>query len=203
MPDLESAEVERRRRVHSGPNPRRRPPGFFGEASPARRQLGLCLLVLGALGAGAREPADPETPIVVRNADGATTRVLREAVRAASRWLADDGCREIFSDFRDARGRALVEVLRAVGREGHEYLRWLIFFNGAHEKGCLEGGAFATTMPGSRVVYLCPGFKNLHSDRTLAAAIVIHEELHSLGLGEDPPSSLEITNRVLSRCVPP
>jgi hypothetical protein len=52
----------------------------------------------------------------------------------------------------------------------------------------------------SRVVRLCPAFKKLQSDVSHAATIVIHEELHSLGLGENPPSSLEITARVVARC---
>jgi hypothetical protein len=30
--------------------------------------------------------------------------------------------------------------------------------------------------------------------------MVIHEMLHTLGLGEDPPSSFEITERVRRRC---
>jgi hypothetical protein len=33
-----------------------------------------------------------------------------------------------------------------------------------------------------------------------AAALIIHEELHSLGLAENPPSSAAITDRVISRC---
>jgi hypothetical protein len=33
-----------------------------------------------------------------------------------------------------------------------------------------------------------------------AQAIVIHEALHTLGLGENPPSSAEITARVLASC---
>jgi hypothetical protein len=33
-----------------------------------------------------------------------------------------------------------------------------------------------------------------------AEAYVIHEMLHSLGLGENPPSSLAITAKVMSRC---
>jgi len=37
-------------------------------------------------------------------------------------------------------------------------------------------------------------------DPILADAALIHESLHSLGLGENPPSSLEITSRVISRC---
>ena len=31
-------------------------------------------------------------------------------------------------------------------------------------------------------------------------AILIHEALHSLGLGEDPPSSDYITERIRARC---
>jgi hypothetical protein len=37
-------------------------------------------------------------------------------------------------------------------------------------------------------------------DPSLAAALIIHEELHSLGLGEDPPTSKEITAKVIERC---
>ena len=33
-----------------------------------------------------------------------------------------------------------------------------------------------------------------------AEAALIHESLHSLGLGENPPTSSEITSRVISRC---
>ena len=38
------------------------------------------------------------------------------------------------------------------------------------------------------------------SDPGFAAALVIHEELHVLGLGENPPSAREITARVVARC---
>jgi len=37
-------------------------------------------------------------------------------------------------------------------------------------------------------------------DPFLADVALIHESLHSLGLGENPPSSSEITSRVISRC---
>ena len=37
-------------------------------------------------------------------------------------------------------------------------------------------------------------------DPSLAEAIVIHEMLHTLGLGENPPTSTEITKRVKGRC---
>jgi hypothetical protein len=36
--------------------------------------------------------------------------------------------------------------------------------------------------------------------RAAADAAIIHELLHSLGLGEDPPTSKQITDTVLARC---
>jgi len=39
-------------------------------------------------------------------------------------------------------------------------------------------------------------------NRELAELIVIHEFLHSLGLGENPQTSVEITARVKARCAP-
>jgi hypothetical protein len=40
----------------------------------------------------------------------------------------------------------------------------------------------------------------VHTNRGFAAVIVLHEALHSLGLEENPPSSEEITYRVMARC---
>jgi hypothetical protein len=37
-------------------------------------------------------------------------------------------------------------------------------------------------------------------DRPLAESAIIHEFLHTLGLGEDPPSSREISSRVMRQC---
>lgn len=34
----------------------------------------------------------------------------------------------------------------------------------------------------------------------LVEAVLIHEELQSLGLGENPPTSQEITTRVMAAC---
>ena len=56
--------------------------------------------------------------------------------------------------------------------------------------------------PGSRGVFLCgQRFAQLaRRDPELASVILIHEEFHSLGLGENPPSSAEITARIAERC---
>lgn len=175
-----------------------------------RLAVGLALALLPLLAPALLESADaPARPassdeggVIVRRADGLTVRTLQDAVRLASSWLAATRCQQVFSDFRDAHGRTLAENLQATGQTGSGYLRWLTFWDGAHERACVWSDAFATTQPGSRVVRLCPVFKKLKADPGRAAAILIHEELHSLGLGENPPSSIEITARVLARCAP-
>jgi hypothetical protein len=60
----------------------------------------------------------------------------------------------------------------------------------------------AATERGSRVVFICPvRFVEIErGNPEYAEATLIHELLHSLGLGENPPRSREITQRVLSRC---
>ena len=60
----------------------------------------------------------------------------------------------------------------------------------------------AYTGPGSRVVFVCGRkFRALWNDSPDAAeAAIIHEALHCLGLGENPPSWEEITARVVDAC---
>jgi hypothetical protein len=41
---------------------------------------------------------------------------------------------------------------------------------------------------------------NVSSSAMRADVLLIHEMLHSLGLGENPPSSREITEHVVARC---
>ena len=69
---------------------------------------------------------------------------------------------------------------------------------------CQDPNIFALTGQGSRVVYVC-GRQFAFVDGNnpgQTEAFLIHEELHSLGLGENPPSPKEITARVLAMCHP-
>ena len=127
---------------------------------------------------------------------------FNDALEIASRKLESAECQQLFLDFQDRQGRKLDETLNRTGRTGGQYLEWLIFYNGAHESDCAHSLVAASTIPGSRRVLICPGrFLQIYQDGPgYAAAVVIHEELHSLGLGENPPSSLQITERVLHRC---
>jgi len=127
---------------------------------------------------------------------------LHWAVVGAHRRLEQPACRGLFAEFSDASGRTLQENLDALGETGGTYLARILFADGSDRRRCKGDDAYAFTSPGRRVVYVCGrAFKNL-ADRNpvMAQAIVIHEALHTLGLGENPPRSSEITARVLARC---
>ena len=127
---------------------------------------------------------------------------LSKALSVAGTKLGNRACGQLFSDFRDAKGRTLQENLDAIGRSGETYLEWMVFFDGQGKRRCEERGTLASTSPSSRIIYLCPSqfLEKVRLDPSLAAALIIHEELHSLGLGEDPPTSKEITAKVIERC---
>jgi hypothetical protein len=133
---------------------------------------------------------------------GPGLRALRAAVMGARRRLEQPECQRLFSEFSDSSGRPLQETLDALGQTGAGYLGWVVFADGSAKAHCKAGGSFAFTAPGSRVVYVCGAQLKDAADQSAAKAeaVVIHEMLHTLGLGEDPPSSAEITARVLARC---
>ena len=129
--------------------------------------------------------------------------VVVAAALAAHRRLAEPACRQIFSEFRDASDRPLVSRLEELSQSPQTYLGWLWFVDGGFQGRCERPDVVAFTMPGSQVVRYC-GDRFTHALAAhglgFLAAIVIHEEMHSLGLGENPPSSGEITRRVESAC---
>jgi hypothetical protein len=131
--------------------------------------------------------------------------VVRIAVLEAHRRLESPRCREIFSGFRDLAGRPLQENLDSLGLTGQGYLAWLLFVDAGFQGRCGGGDVLAYTVPGSRVVYYCGRrfARKIKEGRLgLLAVLVLHEELHSLGLGENPPGPDEITREVEARCGP-
>jgi hypothetical protein len=145
----------------------------------------------------AREPNDP-----VRIAHGATAGTVRLALRGAAERLEHGSCQAVFSDFADTAGRPLREALERTGGTASGYLGQLLFYDGSRHRLCQTGRVIAVAQPGSRVVQVCPEeLRNRYlRDPRYVEAILIHEALHSLGLGENPPTSFEITTRVIKRC---
>lgn len=127
---------------------------------------------------------------------------VARAVEGAARRLERAECRRIFADFRDASGATLQDRLDALGLGGADYLRSLTFTDGFGHRSCRQGDALALTSPGHRVVYVCgPRFQRAQArDAAATEIVVLHEALHTLGLGENPPQSLEITRQVNVRC---
>jgi len=127
--------------------------------------------------------------------------VAAAAGRAAAK-LRRPECRELLSDFRDAAGRRLAEVLEERRAGAPEYLSRLIFVDGRNVPRCAGGDVAAGAFPGSPYIAVCKEtFARVQAeDPGLAANTLIHEMLHALGLGEDPPTSEEITRQVAKRC---
>lgn len=163
------------------------------EALPPRRLTLRGILVLLALGAPQPSDARPDRVIAGR---------LRPALLEAARKLTDGGCRQILADFSDSSGRRLDERLAATGQELPAYLESVFYFDGRGSQPCADRQVLAWTTPGSRAVSICwDQFGAFQRGRTGDAAnLLIHEALHTLGLGEGPPDSREITARVQERC---
>ena len=159
-----------------------------------------------AFAASENTPAGQElASFSVRIADEEHARAVRNAVAGAFDRLADSRCQEIFGAFRDTSGHTLQERLDLMGITGQNYLRLVLFYDGAHLAACRPNVArvvSAVTTLGSRAVFICgPQFRKQQREIPFqGVATILHETLHSLGLGENPPSSDEITWQVVGSC---
>jgi hypothetical protein len=123
---------------------------------------------------------------------------VRRALTNARARLADPICRQLLSEFADPSGRPLQDSLDALHQQPEEYLETVLFYDGSGLPDCRPAVAAATTR-GSHVVLIC-------ADRFVRVpwpdgeVTLIHEMLHTLGLGENPPTSIEISRRVRMRC---
>jgi hypothetical protein len=125
----------------------------------------------------------------------------RRALDRARALLQQPACAAVLTDFTDREDRALAERIDALGVDAQRYLELILFVDGTRDELCTKG-AMAFTAPGSRVVRLCATEVTRVSQlwRDYVAVALIHEMLHTLGLGENPPTSHEITRRVRDRC---
>jgi hypothetical protein len=156
--------------------------------------LALALSLVGA----AAQPASFEQALVLSGMEG---RALERARTRAVALLESSECRKVFSDFTDAEGRTLQEKLDALGQTPAEYLGTVHFLNGEVQPLCHRSTVQMVTTGKSLYVYVCPQFLQFQDRRPeLAPVLVIHEALHTLGLGENPPTPMEITNRIYGRC---
>jgi hypothetical protein len=134
-----------------------------------------------------------------RAQSGITSAVLGAQVR-----LARPECQRVFTDFQDIEGRPLLERLEASLQAPADYLVQQVWFvDGGDTLQCRRDATMAAfTVPGHHVIRVCGTrfAQRFERERVAAEIIVIHELLHTLGLGENPPSSRDITAQVTRRC---
>ena len=97
----------------------------------------------------------------------------------------------------------LASVLASLHRTGREELSFVRFVDGGDHPNCSTSGSLmAFTEPGSHVIRICgPRFSvSAMRDPALGDIMIIHELLHALGLGENPPASSDVTNQVRLKC---
>lgn len=130
--------------------------------------------------------------------------VVARAIEGAQRRLGRPSCLQVLDDFTDKSGQRLSNALAATGRQASEYVVeriWFVDDGGTAAQCRRDGNRTAFTEAGSKVVHVCPErFAGLADRSTAAELLVIHELLHTLGLGENPPSGADITRDVTRRC---
>jgi hypothetical protein len=104
----------------------------------------------------------------------------------------------------DTAGRPLRHALEEWTPSPAEYVGLVPFVDGSRERLCRRTSVALVAQPGVRRVFVCRAFAEVALRQpAVAEAMVIHEILHTLGLGEAPmpgqPTSLEITQRVEQR----
>jgi len=135
---------------------------------------------------------------------------LERARAGAARRLEEASCRQVLSDFKDPEGRTLLANLETWQQTPSEYLTQAItFLDGSTLQNCKKGTVPLVTSRNQLPVFVCPAggatpgsrFARVQVENpSLAEIMVIHEMLHTLGLGENPPRSRDITARVRARC---
>jgi hypothetical protein len=152
------------------------------------------LLAAAAANAGA--------PLALTGWDG---RAVDTARAGAVKRLESEECRKVFSDFTDDRGRTLRQNLEEWTASPAEYIGLIPFVDGSSQALCRDTKTALVATPGVRRVFVCRTFAQFQLRQPrVAESMLIHEVLHTLGLGEAPqkgaPTSIEITQRVEARC---
>jgi peptidoglycan hydrolase-like protein with peptidoglycan-binding domain len=166
-----------------------------GSRASGRAALASAILLAAAT-------ADAAPPFALTRWDASA--VERARVGATKR-LESDECRKVLTDFTDAQGRTLQQNLEEWGASPAEYVGLIPFVDGSSQASCRKTKTALVASPGVRRVFVCRTFADVQLRQPgIAESMVIHEILHTLGLGEAPqrgaPTSIEITQRVEARC---
>jgi hypothetical protein len=134
---------------------------------------------------------------------GMVRQQLRRAISGAARRLSRGGCQTIFRDFLDDSRQPLDSRLDTLHQSAAEYLYSLRFVDSRDSSPCRADRHIAAfTERGSHVIHICGALfeSELMHDPVTSEVVIIHELLHALGLGENPPTESEITHQIFARC---
>ena len=148
-------------------------------------------------------PADAQTPVLFGFVEGDIQFAVRRAVEGAAARLARPSCQDLFADFTDAVGQRLSTTLAARGKSPVDAFGVLRFVDDRAAPQCRAGTTLAFTQTGSPLIRVC-GLQfrtRFLQNRTTTEIIVIHEFLHALGLGENPPPAKRSRNKSPSDAV--
>jgi hypothetical protein len=156
---------------------------------------------VGWLGSTTAAQVRTEKWHLIRLQDPRARHATIRAIEAAAARLENDDCRKVLTDFRTGNGATLADQLSSLNVDIPTYFAMITFVDESRDRLC-SSGVLLFTSPGSRVVRVCGDeLKRISAQRPqYIVASVIHEILHTLGLGETPPSPGEITARVVARC---
>lgn len=160
------------------------------------------LLILALCVGGHQNVKASGGPLLINSLQSAPARfALNKATSEAMHRLDRSECRKVLSDFHDASGRTIQIRLDLLEETPRGYLT-RIAFREALDRRCQNSAKLAFTAVESREVFICGTqfWQTYRNNPSHVEALVIHEMMHTLGVGENPPSSLEITAGVLSRC---
>ena len=148
------------------------------------------------------DSAGAEPQVLLDFVDSDRRFAVQGAVDGAAARLARQSCQEVLSDLADQSGQSLQTRLLARGSSPAEAFAALRFIDSHAAPQCTAGTTLAFTQTGSAVIHVCAGqfMKRSMRNRMTAEIIVLHEFLHTLGLGENPPTSQAITAQVTLRC---
>jgi len=161
----------------------------------------LLMPLFGLWPVGTVSAAERARPASVRALGPGEQRIVDAARQGAMARLRSPECRALLADFSDRDGRPLEERLTAFALPPDAFLAALPLLDGSDRPLCQANRSHLVTTAGVARVFVCPSYlKAVYQERVMAEVYLIHELLHTLGLGENPPTSQDITRQVVRRC---
>jgi hypothetical protein len=164
-----------------------------------RRSLAVVIVCMAQISAAATSGGQTHCQLV----DNESRFYVQHAIDGAMHRLDAPECQRVFTDFADPIGRSLRATLDGDGIDGAGFLANLRFVEAGNTDQCLkQPELMAFTAPGFRVIHVCGRHfaRRFKGSSKGAEMIIIHETLHAIGLGENPPASEDITAQVTRRC---